>query len=493
MRRWQLWMFGRSGQVLFWVVVIGALWLLLGQTGTARARWWWPFERSLPVASSAPRPIVGTGPGDGAGWTAVAKAAMPAVVNISSAKTVGRGPGPFSADPFFRFFGGPEPLPRRERSLGSGVLVSADGLVITNSHVVEGAQDIRVTLSDRRELTAKLIGADPKTDLAVLKLPGRGFPVLAMGDSSRVDVAEVVLAIGNPFGLSQTVTMGIVSATGRANLGIADYEDFIQTDAAINPGNSGGALVSARGELIGINTAIFSQSGGYMGIGFAVPTNLARQVMDQFVTRGAVTRGYLGVTLQELTPAMARGLGIPEARGVLVADVVPDSPAARAGLQRGDVITAVDGKPVTDAGHLRNLIAGLAPDTKVKLTALRKGREEVVDVAIGELPEQRRAAAPAREKAERLGLFASDLTSELARQLGLPPATQGVVVTEVEPGSLAAEAGLRPGDVIVELNRQPVRSVRELARVVQERGAKDLVMVVNRRGGTAYVVIERIG
>jgi hypothetical protein len=247
----------------------------------------------------------------------VAKAAMPAVVNISSTRTV-RGPsampGPFLSDPFFRFFGGPELGPLRERSLGSGVLFTADGIVITNSHVVEGAQDIKVTLADRREMTGRLIGADPETDLAIVKLPGKGFPVLAFGDSSRVDLAEVVLAVGNPFGLSQTVTMGIVSALGRANLGIADYEDFIQTDAAINPGNSGGALVNARGQLIGINTAIFSQSGGYQGIGFAVPVYMARQVMEQFVSRGAVTRGYLGVAVRRSRPPSRAAWGPRGAR-----------------------------------------------------------------------------------------------------------------------------------------------------------------------------------
>ena len=495
MRRWQVWFFGRSGQALLWITVIVAGWLLLTNPGSARARWWWPFERSDGPFTTTRGPIIKDG-APASGWTAVAKAVMPAVVNIASTRTV-RGPsampGPFLSDPFFRFFGGPELGPVRERSLGSGVLVTADGIVITNSHVVEGAQDIKVTLADRRELTGKLIGADPKTDLAIVKLPGKDFPVLAFGDSSRLDVAEVVLAVGNPFGLSQTVTMGIVSALGRANLGIADYEDFIQTDAAINPGNSGGALVNARGQLIGINTAIFSQSGGYQGIGFAVPVHMARQVMEQFVSRGAVTRGYLGVAVQEITPTIARGLGIPEARGILVSDVVPDGPAAKAGLRRGDVITAVDDKPVNDVGHFRNLIAGLPASTKVKLTILRDGREQGVEVTVGELSEGRQAAAPVKDRPDRLGVAAVDVTPEVARKLGLPPGTQGAVVVEVLPGGLAADSDLRPGDVVVEVNRKPVRSVRDFARAVEEAGGKDLIMLVNRGGTTAYVAIERAG
>jgi serine protease Do len=495
MRRWQEWFFGRWGQALIWIGVIAVGWLLLANPGSARGRWWWPFERSDQPFASSTRPIIGDG-ALSSELTAVAKAAMPAVVNIASSRTV-RGPsalpGPFFSDPFFRFFGEPELGPRRERSLGSGVLVTADGVVITNSHVVEGAQDIKVTLADRRELTGKLIGADPKTDLAILKLPGRDFPILALGDSSRVEVAEVVLAVGNPFGLSQTVTMGIVSAVGRANLGIADYEDFIQTDAAINPGNSGGALVNVRGELIGINTAIFSQSGGYQGIGFAVPVHMARQVMEQLVSRGAVTRGYLGVAVQEVTPAIARGLGIPEARGILVSDVVRDGPAAKAGLQRGDLITTVDGKPVNDVGHFRNLIAGLAPSTKVKLTVLRGGREQVVDLTVGELSERAQASVPSKARPDRLGISARDVTPEMAGKLGLPPGTQGAVVVDVLPGGLAAESDLRPGDVVVEVNRKPVRSVRDLARAAEEAQDKDLVLLVNRGGSTAYVAIERAG
>ena len=479
----------RRGQILLlWIAILAAGFLVFG-SGAELARGWWSTSRSAPAVAIVPA-NVGAPP---SGWTAVAKAAMPAVVNISSSKTV-RGPGgsaPFFTDPFFRFSPRPERVPRRERSLGSGVIVTADGYVLTNSHVVDGADQIQVTLGDRREFKAKLVGADPKSDVAVLKLPGAGFATIALGDSSKTQVAEVVLAIGNPFGLDGTVTMGIVSAVGRANLGIADYEDFIQTDAAINPGNSGGALVNASGVLVGINTAIFSESGGYQGIGFAVPVNMARQVMDQLVTRGRLSRGHLGVTVQEVTPAMARGFGLPTPRGILVSDVSPGGPAARAGLKRGDVIVAIDGKPVEDVGHFRNHIAGTPPGTTEKLTILRDGREQTLEVAIAEIPERATVAASMPARPEGPGLEVVDLTPEMARRLGLPPGVQGAVVARIQPGGTAAEAGLRPGDVVQELNRRPVRSAKDFTRALAEAGGQDLVAVVNRGGTTAYVIIER--
>jgi serine protease Do len=491
MRRSSAWFFGRGVQVVFWILVVIAGWWLL-DVGRDRARDWWPLERPRPAVVEAP--LTPTGPPP-SGWTAVAKSAMPAVVNIASAKIV-RGPdpsSPFFADPFFRRFFGPEPAPRRERGLGSGVIVTRDGYVLTNNHVVEGAEDIRVTLTDRRELQARLVGTDPTTDLAVLKLSGPEFSLLPLGDSSKVDVAEVVLAIGSPFGLGQTVTMGIVSAVGRANVGIADYEDFIQTDAAINPGNSGGALVSATGALIGINTAIFSESGGYMGIGFAVPVNMARQVMDQLITRGRITRGYLGVAAQDVTPAIARGLGLSLERGILVADVTPDGPAARAGLRRGDVITAVDSKPVDDVGHFRNLIAATPPGTRMRLTLVRDKQEQAVEVTVAEAPERPRPVATKQSSSapRQPGLAVTDLTPELVRRLGPGTPAAGAVVTDVAPGGRAAEAGLRPGDIIVELNGRPVRSAQDVQREVQQTGGRELVALVSRGGMTAYVVIDR--
>jgi serine protease Do len=467
-----------------WLVILAAGWYAL-RGGFGREDF--AFGRPEPVITS-PRGPAAAPP---EGWTGVAKAAMPAVVNIATSRDGdGAGRGPFFVDPFFRFFfGEPGSGASREQSLGSGVIVTQDGYVLTNNHVVEGAKAITVTLTDRRELKARLVGADPKTDIAVLKLPKTGLPVLPLA-GERVEVAAVVLAIGSPFGLSQTVTQGIVSAVGRANLGIADYEDFIQTDAAINPGNSGGALVNARGELIGINTAIVSETGGYAGIGFAVPTTMARQVMEQVVKKGKVTRGYLGVTVQEATPAIVRALGASADRGIVVVDVAPDGPAARAGLKRGDVITAVDGTPVDDVGHFRNLIADTPPGTRLAITFVRVDREQTVAVEAGELPDRAAVPPAANAPAGPLGLSVVEPTPELAKRLGLP-GTQGVVAQEVLPGGRAAQAGLRPGDVILEVNRQPVRTVEDFTRALAQAQDQPLVVLVNRRGRVAYIPIER--
>ncbi|MDH4101111.1 MAG: Do family serine endopeptidase, partial [Nitrospirota bacterium] len=299
------------------------------------------------------------------GVAEVAKAVTPAVVNISSTRVIKQKgqtvPSPFFNDPFFKQFFGDQffqrqlpPRERREQSLGSGVLVSSNGYIVTNNHVVEHATEIKVLMSDRREYVGKLIGTDPKTDVAVIKVEGTTFPYVPWGDSDRLNVGEYAIAVGNPFGLNQTVTMGIISAVGRANVGIADYEDFIQTDAAINPGNSGGALVNVKGELIGINTAIFSQSGGYMGIGFAIPSNMVRTVMDSLIKSGKVVRGWLGVSVQEITPELASQFGLKESKGVLVTETEAGGPAAKGGLVRGDVVVAFDGKAVSDSAHLRN-------------------------------------------------------------------------------------------------------------------------------------------
>jgi serine protease Do len=479
MRRWQTWVYRPAVVGVLIVVLVGVLFLING--GYERLRWSRAVARQDPVFTS---PRTSTAPPEG--WTGVAKAAMPAVVNIATSKSDDRrGLLGFFSDSQ----GGGVPS---ERGIGSGVIVTDDGYVLTNNHVVEGARDIRVTLADRRELKGTLVGTDPKSDLAVVKVPKTGLPVLPLG-RDRVEVAEVVLAIGSPFGLSQTVTQGIVSAVGRANLGIADYEDFIQTDAAINPGNSGGALVNARGELIGINTAIVSETGGYAGIGFAVPTTMARQVLEQVIKKGKVTRGYLGVSVQEVTPTVARALNVAAERGIVVVDVAPDSPAARAGLKRGDVITAVDDTPVDDVGRFRNLIAEKPPGARVKLTFVReKNQQQTVEAEIAELRDRAPVAgAPSDGPPGPLGLSVVDPSPADARRLGLPPDARAPLVAAVVPGSRAALAGLRPGDVILEVNRQPVHSVEELTRAVVQAKDQDLVLLVNRRGNVAYIPIER--
>ncbi|MCS6816343.1 MAG: DegQ family serine endoprotease [Blastocatellia bacterium] len=432
----------------------------------------------------------------------IVKPAMAAVVNISSSKMVrtpGAGPwAPLFNDPFFRQFFGDRfpfsiPRERREQSLGSGVIVSPEGYILTNNHVVEGATDIKVVLDDNRELKARIVGTDPKTDVAVLKVDAGNLPTLTLGDSSKVQVGDLVFAIGNPFGLSRTVTMGIVSATGRGNLGIEDYEDFIQTDAPINPGNSGGALINARGELIGINTAILSSGAqGNQGIGFAIPINMARQVMEQILRHGKVIRGYLGVTIQPVTPAIAKAFGLPQARGALVADVRPDSPAARSGLSRGDIILELSGQPIHESRELQLKIAQMAPGTTVRLKIFRNGQEREVSVRLDELPSQ----PPSRNNQDNEpssaldGISVDELTPQVARQLGLSASMRGVVIVDVEPGSAAADAGLQRGDVIQEVNRQPVTSVREFERAVEQAGKNSVLLLVNRGGNTFYVVVE---
>jgi Do/DeqQ family serine protease len=326
----------------------------------------------------------------GGDFSGIARLATPAVVNISALQVYRTERSPFFSDPFFReFFGRDLPfrMPQEERktSLGSGVMVSPDGVIVTNNHVIEHARQIAITTADRRRLKGTLVGTDPVTDIAVIKVDGKGFPTLAWGDSSRASVGEYVIAVGNPFQLNQTVTMGIISATGRSNVGIVDYEDFIQTDAAINPGNSGGALVDGRAQLIGINTAIYSETGGYQGIGFAVPSNLARKVVEQLLAHGRVVRGWIGITrVSDLNEETSAALGVRGAQGVVVMEIVRSSPADRSGVLPGDVIVAVDGRPVEDAGQLRNELARAEVGSALRLTVLRQGRRTDVRVPVEE-------------------------------------------------------------------------------------------------------------
>jgi serine protease Do len=433
------------------------------------------------------------------GFAPIVKSVLPDVVNISTSKVVraqAQLPEDMPMDPFFRqFFGpgfdnrSPNPRAQREESLGSGVIVSPEGYILTNNHVIEGATDVRITFSNKRQLQAKVVGADPKTDIAVLKVEGTGYPAITIGDSSKVQVGDYALAVGDPFGVGQTVTMGIVSAMNRGNLGIEDYEDFIQTDAPINPGNSGGALINDRGELIGINTAIISHgSGGNQGIGFAVPVNLARQVMDQILDHGKVTRAYLGIVVQDVTPAIAKAMGQSELRGALVGDVKSSSPAGRGGLQRGDIILEVNGKPIADSNDLRMNISMMKPDTDVKLRILRDDKQSDMTVKLGELPNpQEQAKAEERTSGDALqGVTLENLDSQSASQLGLPPATKGVVVTDISPSSPEADSGLRPGDVIQEVNHQPVKNVSELNEALHKAGRNPLLLV-NRKGSTLFI------
>jgi Do/DeqQ family serine protease len=439
------------------------------------------------------------------GFADVVQPILPAVVNIqttSRVQTRQQTPIPNLPDEFRRFFGDPfgeqEPSPRQQRGLGSGVIVSNEGYILTNNHVVENATEITVQLNDRRQMTAKLIGTDPRSDLAVLQIESNGLTAMKLGDSSRLRVGDLVLAIGNPFGLDETVTMGIVSATGRRNTQIAPdggYADFIQTDAAINPGNSGGALVNARGELVGINTAIYSGTGGNLGIGFAIPVNMARGIMEQILKTGKVSRGYLGILIQDVTPDLAKAFNLSSTDGVLVGDVSADSPGAKAGLRNGDVVVAVNGQSVTDAQDLRLRVSQIAPGTSVRLDIMRDGQRQQINATLGELPEaQARAGGPDTPQpsdAALEGLQVSALTPQIAQQLDLPAGIRGVVITGVDPNSAAAEVGLQRGDVIQEVNRRAVANIEQFRAAVRDAGNQPLLLLVNRGGQTQYVVLSR--
>jgi len=405
---------------------------------------------------------------------------------------------PFMNDPFFQqFFGGQGqrgPQQQRERGLGSGVIVSADGYILTNNHVIDKATDIKVTLADKRQLTGKVVGADPKTDIAVVKINATGLPTITLGDSSKIHVGDYAFAIGNPFGVGETATMGIISATGRNGLDIENYEDFIQTDAAINPGNSGGALLNARGELIGINTAILSGgSGGNQGIGFAIPINMAKYVMDQILKNGKVVRGYIGVIPQEVTPTLAKAFNVPAERGALVGDVESNSPGAKAGLQRGDVVTELNGQPVDGPNDLRLKVGTMTPGTTLHLKVDRAGQSHDINVVLGEVPSEKSAANERENSAGASplqGVQVQDLTDDIRQQIGVPSGTKGVVVSDVANSSPAADTGLQRGDVIEQINHQNVTSVSDYQRIIERAGKQELVLLVNRGGNTTFLVVQ---
>lgn len=427
----------------------------------------------------------------------------PAVVTVRSARRV-RAPQqhPFFNDPLLRdFFGGEfgaaqTPRSSIQRGLGSGVVVTQDGYILTNHHVVDGAEEIKVELTDNRVYDAKIIGSDPRSDLAVLKVEAANLPLLRLGDSDRVRTGDVALAVGNPLGVGQTVTAGIISAKGRTT-GLSDgsFESFLQTDAPINQGNSGGALVNTAGELIGINSQILSPTGGNIGIGFAIPANMARSVSDQLIKSGRVRRGQLGVTIQPVTAEIAANLNLPEVRGVIVSSVEPNSPAARAGVQAGDVIKGFNGAPVTDSNSLRNLIASTAPGTEIALTLWRDGNEQQVRATLAELPNQtERGPADSSNRpgaGGRYGMSVTPLTPNLANQLGLPATVKGLAVTQLDPLGAAAEAGLSPGDVIEQVNRQGVSSTAELQAALERAGDRPALLLVNRRGNRIFLTLRR--
>jgi serine protease Do len=435
----------------------------------------------------------------------IAKKIAPNVVNVYSTRTIRdqAGQNPLFNEPFFRRFfrggedEGPSARPHTQQGLGSGVIVSDDGYIITNNHVVEDASDVRVALIGGDEFPAKVVGTDPATDIAVLKVDRTGLPAVTFADSAQLEVGDTVLAVGNPFGIGQTVTAGIVSGLGRGSIGIVDYEDFIQTDASINPGNSGGALTDVLGRLVGINTAILSRTGGNQGVGFAVPVNIALNVMEQIIQHGHVTRGYLGIYIQPLTPALAKAFDLPEHKGALVASVSPRSPAAQAGIKEGDVITEFNGKPITDSRQLRLMVAQTPPDTKADVRYLRGGKEQDAKVTLGELPKQELAqaqggggsSAQSGKGAFVEGMQVSELDQQTRRQLNIPNDVNGLVVTDVDSGSAAERAGLREGDVIEEVNREPVRSLRDATSHLRSQGGSVLLRVWSN-GSSHYVALE---
>jgi serine protease Do len=442
-----------------------------------------------------------------ASFAPVVKKVTPGVVKVFTTtklhNTAFNGNGMPDMDDFLRhFFGDQAPgrTPRRDagvprqQGIGSGVVVTKDGYILTNNHVVDGADEVKVALQDGREFTAKVIGRDPKTDIAVIKIDAKDLSAVSMADSDKVEVGDVVLAVGNPFGIGQTVTTGIVSATGRGGTVGLDYEDFIQTDAAINPGNSGGALVDAEGRLIGINTAILSRSGGNQGIGFAVPVNLARDVMGSLIKDGRVTRGYLGVMIQDLTPALAREFKLKDSNGALIGEVTPKSPAEKAGLHDGDLIIEFNGKKVADSRHLKLEVARTRPGESVPVKILREGATKTLEVTVKEIPGTERLAKNDSHNNDDTGTLngvtVGDLDRNARQQFDLPENLKGVVVSDVDPNSAAAEAGLRPGDVIQEINRKPVKTAEEAVRLTENPSDKTTLLRVWRNGGSRYVVVD---
>src|SRR5262245_29367650 len=462
-------------------------------------------------ASSAPAGRSGQLPS----LSETAKNASPAVVNISTTQKVerrrrtppfpmppgpgpGPGPNPFGGDDpfeeFFRRFFGDRPPPGQQRSLGSGFIISEDGYIITNHHVVGDADKITVRLSDKEEYDAKVVGSDDKTDIALVKIDVKHtLHAVPLGSSSDLQVGDWVMAIGNPFGLDQTVTAGIVSAKGRV-IGAGPYDDFIQTDASINPGNSGGPLLNLKGEVVGINSAIFSQSGGNIGIGFAIPIDLAKSIVAQLREKGKVTRGWLGVSIQSVTPELAKSFGLKEPSGALVAEVTKESPAEKAGFERGDIIIAFNSTSIKDSHELPALVARTPVGDKAQVTILRGGKEKTLSVKLGELTDQQAKAESEEGSSENWGMTVAGLNSDAARRFQLDRNKKGVVVTEVEPGSSAELAGIQAGDVIEEVNRQSIESVEDFNKAMTDAKDKETLLLLARRGNfTSFFALRKVG
>lgn len=416
---------------------------------------------------------------------------IPAVVSIASTVMVRDQAFSDETLPFGLF---KEPPARRQYGQGSGVIVSPDGYIITNNHVVADAVDVEVILADRRQYKGKVVATDPKTDVAVVKINATNLPIVPWADSSTLAVGEFVLAIGNPLGLSRSVTFGIVSAVGRADVGVADFEDFIQTDAPINPGNSGGALVNVNGELIGINTAIASPTGGSVGVGFAIPSNMARAAMQSLIKTGRVVRGFLGASTQDVTPSLGKIFRLPDVKGAIVTDLQAKGSAERAGLKRGDVVVRFDGRDVMDSGQLRNLVAQSPIGSKHRLDLIRDGKAYQAELTVQEAPRERakksQTAAAASTSHPLTGVVFDDVTPPLARQMDLS-VNSGVVVTDIEEGSLAESSGLQPGDVVLELNRQVIHNFATFQRLADPLKPTDLaLLLVNRQGNAMYIPIQ---
>lgn len=441
----------------------------------------------------------------GKAFAAVVKKAEPAVVFVGVEKSVhaaGRqgNPDNFLNDPFFQRFFGPRfkhpKMPRqhdfKQRGAGSGFIISKDGYILTNNHVVADADKITVRLADEREFTAKVVGTDPQSDVALIKIDGKNLPVLPLGNSDKIQVGEWVIAIGNPFELLQTVTVGVVSAKGRNHMGISDYENYIQTDAAINPGNSGGPLLNIHGEVIGINSAIFSRSGGYMGIGFAIPINMAKNIEQQLLQHGKVTRGWLGVMIQNVNKDLAESFNLKSTHGVLISEVNAKTPAEKAGIKQGDVVIAIDGKTIDNVGELRNTIAMTSPGTKLVLTVMRDGKKYSIPVTIGEQPAKFTQTGKHKDNSPLadMGLSLQDLTPELAEQFGYAT-NQGVLIAEVEPESPAGMVGLQAGQLIEEVNKIKVHNLKELKEALKQSKDKKQVLLRVRAGEYSRYVVLR--